>query len=529
MLVAKPGTEIEIPLIYREGFNYVDPDDYITVFLKRGYSVPGPVIIGPVKYSVETLSSEFSTQPIIDPNVIMVKNSTGYYTLKVTLPQNLFDGIYTVEVTSIVNGLLISKETNVQCKGGYTSYNESYDVGDKFIEIGNRARYSSIGQSTTMTTVLIGHTDAINPYGILKINSMQEAVNVLRADIDSPLLRGVFDAYSCGARDIYIMSAGFMSEYVEDVNERNVSLFADDSATPNVHTFYSLYYRRLSQCYKLLRDYEFLSIIVPLEASIINTENVNFVKQLSDHCEYMQTETGEVIMGVIGSKNGGVNISDINELYEKDFNINSEVDNDGFVISDSGKYVVLVYGEAVFSHNQFQRSYVSSMAAATAAMLSSTRLDRGLTRARIPGALSIHGVDINAAQVKRLQEKGINTIIRGQRSRRAALFDIMLTSDYTQSISESFKDSVNVRLVSVIINEIQSLGNVAVGKFGYDKIIKYVEEYMSLLQQSRLIINYKVDSYADRYKKGVLYFNINITSSRTLRSISFNVTTGKDS
>lgn len=529
MLVVKPGTEIEIPLIYKEGYSYVDPDEYITVFFKRGFSGSGPIILGPAKYSVEELSAEVSIQRLVDNNVIMKRESLGLYTLKIIIPNNLFDGTYTVEVTAYINGILVLKETNVQCKKGYASYDQSFDIGDKFVEIGNRSKYTSIGNSTTMTTLLIGHTDAIEPYGILKISSIQEAVNILRADLNSPLLRGVFDAYSCGARDIYIMSCGYMNEYIENVNERNIKIFEDSNLTPNTYSFYELYYLRLSRCYSLLEDYEFINIIVPLETSIINTGTTNFVKQLSQHCETMQTETGEVIMGVIGSRNDGMNLDDINDLYEKDYDIQTNIDNSGLIISDPGKYIVLVYGEAVFSHKQLQRSYVSSMAAAMAGMLSSTRLDRGLSKTRIPGALSVHGVDFNSAQVKKLEEKGINTIVRGQRSRRAALYDVLLTGDYTQSISESFKDSVNVRLVSVIISEIQSLGNVAIGKFGYDKIIRYVEEYMALLQDSGLIINYKVDSFADKYEKGILYFNINITSARTLRSISFNVATGKES
>ncbi len=529
MLVVKPGTEIEIPLIYKDGYSYVDPDEYITVFLKRGYNTSGPIILGPAKYSVEELSSEITIQRLVNNSMIMKRESTGSYTLKVIMPSNLFDGTYTVEVTAYVNNLLVLKEINVQSKKGYTSYDKKYDVGDKFIEIGNRSQYTSIGNSTTMNTLLIGHTDAIEPYGIIKISSIQEAINILRADLNSPLLRGVFDAYSCGARDIYIMSCGYMSEYVEQVDQRNIKIFQDSNLTPNTYSFYELYYLRLDRCYSLLKDYEFINIIVPLETSIINTGTTNFVKQLSIHCEQMQVETGEVIFGVIGSRNDGMNIDDIDELYEKDFDIQSDIDDSGLIVSDPGKYVILVYGEAVFSHKQMQRSYVSSMAAPMAAMLSSTRLDRGLAKARIPGALSVHGVDFNAAQVKKLEEKGINTIVRGQRSRRAALYDVLLTGDYTQSISESFKDSVNVRLVSVIISEIQSLGNVAIGKFGYDKIIRYVEEYMALLQQSRLIINYKVDSFADKYEKGILYFNINITSARTLRSISFNVATGKES
>jgi len=529
MLIVAPGTEIEIPIIYRDGYTHVDPSDDLTVFLKRGYGTPGPIILGPARYSVSSLMAEITIQRLEHDSVSMTRNSTGSYTLKLILPKDLFEGTYTVEVATKVLDLDSLKETFFQCKNPAASYNNSYDIGSKFIEITNRARYKTIGNSTTLTTLLIGHTDSIEPYGILKLHSMQAAVNVLRAELDSPLLRGVFDAYSCGAKDIYIMSCGYMSEYVEDVSDRNVLMFSDNSSTPNRYSFYDLYSLRLDRCYELLRDYDFFDIIVPLETSIINVGNNNFVKQLAAHCHLMQDTTGEVQMGIIGSRNNGINKDDINELLTKDFDLSSQIDSNNVIIQDSGRYIVLIYGEAVFSHDQMQISYTSSMAAAMAGMLASTRIDRGLAKSRVPGALSIHGAEITLAEVKKLEDVGINTVIRGQRARRQALFDVLLTGDYTQSIGESFKDSVNLRLVSVIIKEIQALGNVAVGKFGYDKIIRYVEEYMQTLQQARLILNYKVDSFADKYEIGKLYFNINITSARTLRSISFNVSTGKGS
>jgi hypothetical protein len=387
--------------------------------------------------------------------------------------------------------------------------------------------YENIGDSTTQNILLIGHTDAIEPYGIVKLKSIQDGISILRGDTKSPLLRGMFDAYACGARDIYIMSCGYMSEYIEEVSDRNIEIFSDDSSTPNQYSFYDLYHLRLNECYQLLRDYEFLNIIVPLETSIINTGLNNFVEQLATHCEFMQTETGEVQFGIIGSRNNGLSVSDIDLLEEKDFNLNVLVDPNGYIISDKGRHVILIYGEIILSHKQLQVSYSSSPAAAVAGMISSTMIDRGLTKARIPAAFSIYGVDLNAAQVKRLQDIGINTIVRGQRSRRAAIFDVSLSSDYTQSISESYKDCSNIRLVSLVIREIQSLGNLAVGKFGYEKIISYVQEFLSALQSSRVIVDYSMDASADRYNKGTIYFNISITSSRTLRQISFNVSTGK--
>jgi hypothetical protein len=443
------------------------------------------------------------------------------------MPENLFDGMYTVQINAVIDGLSVSKEINLQSSNGYQSYENSFDLGSKSIKIGNRSLYENIGDSTTQNILLIGHTDAIEPYGIVKLKSIQDGIRILRGDTKSPLLRGMFDAYACGARDIYIMSCGYMSEYIEEVSDRNIEIFSDDSSTPNQYSFYDLYHLRLNECYQLLRDYEFLNIIVPLETSIINTGLNNFVEQLATHCEFMQTETGEVQFGIIGSRNNGLSVSDIDLLEEKDFNLNVLVDPNGYIISDKGRHVILIYGEIILSHKQLQVSYSSSPAAAVAGMISSTMIDRGLTKARIPAAFSIYGVDLNAAQVKRLQDIGINTIVRGQRSRRAAIFDVSLSSDYTQSISESYKDCSNIRLVSLVIREIQSLGNLAVGKFGYEKIISYVQEFLSALQSSRVIVDYSMDASADRYNKGTIYFNISITSSRTLRQISFNVSTGK--
>lgn len=527
MLIVSPKAKATIPFVYRSGYNYVDPDDYINIFLKRGFNSVGPIILGPYKYSVSDLVSSGSIYIANESKV--TRQSQGSYILEINIPSNLADGVYTVEITSKVDTVVDLKEINLQSKSDYQQYSQSYDIADKQIKIGNKSRYQNIGQLTTQKVLLIGHTDAIEPYGLIKLQSIEQAITALRADINSPLLRGVFDAYSAGARDLYIMSAGYMSEYVSDVNQRNVKIFKDNSSTTNYFSFYDLYYLRLTQCYKLLQDHEYLDIIVPLEASIINTGTNNFVKQLATHCNTVQVNTGEVQIGIIGSRDNGTTTSSVDELSTKNFEITSQVDGNGYVLSDHGRYVILLYGEAVFSHKQLQTSYSSSIAAAFAGMLASTRIDRGLTKARIPSALSMLGENLTLAQVKKLQDKKINTIVRGQRSRRLSLFDIYVTSDYTQSISPSYEDAVNVRLVSFIISEIQSLGNLAIGKFGYDKIISHVEEFMLALKTSKVVVDYKVDSSADAMQRGTIYFNITVTSSRTLRKISFNVSTGKGS
>ena len=118
------------------------------------------------------------------------------------MPENLFDGMYTVQINAVIDGLSVSKEINLQSADGYQSYEDSFDLGSKSIKIGNRSLYQNIGDSTTQNIMLIGHTDAMEPYGIVKLKSIQDGINILRGDTKSPLLRGMFDAYACGSRDI---------------------------------------------------------------------------------------------------------------------------------------------------------------------------------------------------------------------------------------------------------------------------------------------------------------------------------------
>ena len=526
MLVVNAGEQIEIPFIYKSGYTYINTDDDIYVYLKRGYNTPGPIILGPLKYkkSLETIPTPVTVQQI-GSDVFVEKLSTGSYTLKMTLPNNLYEGIYTVQITTTADNISDSKEYNVQCLPSLAKQEETYSLTDKKARVGNRSIYTGLGDGDTNSILLIGHTDAMEPLSIYKIASMQDGINILRADLNSPLLRGMFDAYSCGAKDIYIMSAGYMSEYEEDVQKRTRKVFQDNAA--NTYSFYEYYYSKLAACYEVLKDYEFIDIIVPLETSIVSTGGVNFVKQLSDHCQNVQENTGEVQMGVIGSRSTKTIEEDIIDLKNTNFNIQSEINNEGFILKDSGKYILLVYGECVFNHKQVQKSYTSSAAAAFSAVLASTRVDYGLAKKQIPGALSVIAGPITQSQIKDLTDIKINTITTRRRSLKNAPYNVIINNDLTMSISQNYADASNVRLVAMIIAEIQSLGYDSVGKFSYDKLIRNVDAMLGALKGSDIIRDYYLDAFADKLEVGKLYFNISITSSRTLRSISFNVATGK--
>ena len=527
MLVTAPGQTIEIPFVYRDGYDYVDPTTNITIFLKRGYNSAGASILGPYTYNItQALAASPNTIQTYENGTYVERNSEGSYTLYMKIPSNIFDGEYTVAINAMAGGALDAKEIALQTKGTVDVSFDNYSLTEKTVALNNRSKYRQIGQFDTNTILLIGHTDAIEPYGIQKIHSIQDGINLLRADFNSPLLRGMFDAYSCGARDIYIMSAGYMSEYVETVSERNAAKFKD--AVNNTTTFYELYYNRLSECYNMLKEYDFFDIVVPLETSIINTGTVNFVKQLANYCNAVQASCGEITIGIIGSRTDGINVTDTAGLLVKDFEIESTVDFNGYITKDTGKHVVLVYGEMIFNHKQIQRSYAASAAAAVAGMISSTQVNIGLSKKRIPAALSIFGVDLSTDEVKKLNAKGINALTRGGRSRKfGGPYDIYLGSDYTQSISESFKDTSNVRLAAMVIGEVQAISKNAIGKFAYSKLSAKVEALLSFLKTNDIIRDYQLESYADKTVKGKLYFNITLKSSRTLRQISFNIATGK--
>ena len=535
MLLTKPSDIATIPFVYRSGYDYVDPNSNIRVFLRRGFNSGGATILGPLVFNMDlALSSTPQYEQIFSDTSSISRQSIGSYILKLKIPNNIFPGQYTVEISTTVNSISDTKEVPIQVKASAASSGdwssapnyENYSLVDKSVSLNERSKYKEISQFETNNILLIGHTDAIEPYGMQKIRSIQEAVDILRADFISPLLRGVFDAYSCGARDIYIMSAGYMSEYVDNVSERNAKIFKD--SFNNTFSFYEAYYDRLAECYTLIEQYEFIDIIVPLEASIINTGNKNFAKQLSLVCGRIQENTGEVTIGIIGSRNQGMSSSDIQTLLSTNYEIPSTIDGNGYITRDYGKHIIMIYGEAVFSHKQMQRTYTSSVAAAVAGMLSSTQVNLGLSKQRIPSALSIHGNEPKVNEVKALEQKGINCAIRGGRSRRfVGPYDVYLSGDLTQSISENFKDASNVRLAAMLIGEVQAIGNNGIGKFNYSKVIAKVESLLVYLKQLDIVRDYGLDAYADKDEKGKLYFNINIKSSRTLRDISFNIATGR--
>ena len=77
-----------------------------------------------------------------------------------------------------------------------------------------------MGFGDTARILLIGHADGLGVNDPYQVNDMQEAINLLRADSTSPLLRGLLEVYNAGARDIWLVAAAPMEEYVSNIDER---------------------------------------------------------------------------------------------------------------------------------------------------------------------------------------------------------------------------------------------------------------------------------------------------------------------
>jgi len=384
--------------------------------------------------------------------------------------------------------------------------------------------YDSLQPYSTNSLLLVGHADGIALNDVIRINSVQEAVNLLSGDRRSPLLKGIFEAYNSGARDIFICAAAPMSEYIDHTGDRigTKAYLSSSSATPTNLNFYQKYYERLQETYQVAKNYEFIDIIVPLEASIMNTGNVDFITQLVSYCNEFHNESGFVQIGVIGSRSNGVKDSDIailesNTIFKNKY---TTVSLDGRITSDLGRFVIPIYGEINFDHTGFPVSYAGTAAAAFAGTLSNTPVYNGMIRKRVNSAYSLYGANLSGESLSRLDNLGINTVYRSRKANRGNPYEIYISNDYTLANKNSiFSKTPQIRLAAMVINEIKSIGYQSVGKFSNDKIISNVKSMLESILKAKAIRDYNFDAYADRFEKGVLVFDISLVSSLSLKNI----------
>lgn len=549
MLILSPGQTGNFEFIFSQNGNFYDPTSGATpsdviISVYRGDFGAGAIIDGPYSYLQQNVDSagnyiEKSSNNTFyygDYGDIPGENISSYdltkFIFHYTIPENLFQGNYSVVATTYDGANIFQYTAQFQVPQGSMNIVGSYAGGTKELSTSYRPSFQPLEQYKTNSILLIGHSDALEINAPMRIGSIQEAIDLLKADFNSPLLRGIFDAYACGARDIYICSSAPMKEYVAITGDRLNSMptHSYEDATPILMNFYQKYYNRLISTYASLERYDNIDIIVPLEASIIGTGDVDFVTQLATHCQNFHDETGAIMLGVIGSRSDGISSSNI-DVFESDINFTDKYtmyNPDNSIAGDMGKFVIPIYGEIIINHNFLNISYTSSAAASVAGLLSETAVNQSLIRKKIPSAFGLSGVNLSQAEVDRLDALGINTLIRNNRSRRGNSYEIYLTNDHTMANTSSvYAKTPQMRLISMVINEIRALGDNSVSRFSAQKLIEDVKKMLQFLKTNNIIRDYALEAYADSLVKGKIYFDINLTSSLGLRKISFSISSGQ--
>jgi hypothetical protein len=528
VLVVKKNQRLKIKFLFVDSGEVYDPTLSatpidVTVSVVRGDNRFSAIIRNPISY--------LYTNATPDTNAYIERTVNSEFIFNYKVPEGMYPGMYTA-VAKTVNG-----NSDIIIESKFEVKEEAYEplptvpMGNKSSVVTYKPSYEDINFSNMQSLLLVGHADGLELNSPIKIRSVQHAVELLNADMNSPLLRGAFDAYDAGAKNIFICAAAPMSEYVDDIDKRLISSTYIDyqSATPTSKTFYERYYERLSVTYSVLSVLDFIDVIVPLEVSIIKTGGIDFVSQLATYCNSFHNETGYVQIGVIGSRTNGITSEDIDEI-ENDESLSSkftEYNISGNIISDFGRYVVPVYGEALFSHAQLDTTYINSVSAAVAGLIVSNPLNFGLVRKRIPGAMSVYGVNLNSLEMNRLDAIGINTIYRGNKARRAQPFQVYLTNDYTMAnINSIFSKLPQMRLASYLSSSVKGFGYDSIGKFGYDKVINNTTQLLKKLKQDGVIVDYEFNAKPSSSESGVILLYINIVSSLGLKKINLSLAAG---
>jgi len=372
-----------------------------------------------------------------------------------------------------------------------------------------------LGLGLTDRLYLIGHADGLEINDPYQVANVQDLINILGADTDSPLLRGFFDVYNEGARDIWLVAAAPMDEYIADQSDRNV---AYDHLGDQ--TFYETYYDRLTTTYSILRDFTEPEIIVPLEAPMYYTAGVDFLTQLSDHCQDAIAWTGTVRLGFIGTRITDQSSSDITAIAA-----DSRLDT--IAATAGGKFVLVLGGEVSVSHPQVDVAWSSSAATIAAGALSAARIDRALMHLKFRSVMSPSAASLTNDQLSTLALKKVNWIGRSTIGERGVPYQTHAKTDNTlTSRNDALWAVSHMRILSKVINNIHAIGSGFIGSIGYPKLQQDVELYLRYLVTDDILKDYNLTIYRKEEDPNTAVVDVNLIIYGTLRELFLSVSVG---
>lgn len=367
--------------------------------------------------------------------------------------------------------------------------------------------YDATGLSSTDGLFLIGHADGLALNSPYRVTNMREAIDKLNADTDSPVLRAMLQAYYAGARDIWLVASAPMSEYEPDLANRDA-------------TYYNIYLTRLEDSYDALEFYDMSRINVPLEAPFNST--IDFLTPLVNYCVKSFNRSGEISMGILGTR--GEVTQELAEAMLQDPRLD---DRYGTV----GRYVSIFAGEGGFNYPELPINGTGSFAPTAAAMLSRMPLVRGLSNAKMEGAINLIGPNITEDVAESLAVKGVNLIARNLQGRRGKQFSTVALTDNTLAPedSSSFWSIGLTRLIAQINEDVRAIAAKHIGKVAIGQLRQSVDRYMLSLMNQEVIRSYTANVERDPKDRYRAFVDLHVLPYNHVRNIEIPIRVGPNS
>ena len=276
MQTVEPGNIIQFDLIFYKDGDYYDPDDIQCYMVRHA----NQVIAGP--FNLDTGA--------------VVQNSTGNYTASFLIQAYSIPAIYSLKVYETTDDVIDISYIHFELVEPDHERSETLDPPIIYGDIKEKYKYGLMGLGTTDHICLIGHADGIPINEPIQVTNMREVVRMLLGDSESPLLRGLLEVYNSGVRDITVVAAAPMGEYVSEISDR----FEADPITGLI--FYEQYYERLTETYSALAGYDYYDFVVPLEAPFYGAGDTDFLTQLSYFCDNVFASVSKPVLGFIGTR-----------------------------------------------------------------------------------------------------------------------------------------------------------------------------------------------------------------------------------
>jgi hypothetical protein len=104
----------------------------------------------------------------------------------------------------------------------------------------------------------------------------------------------------------------------------------------------------------------------------------------------------------------------------------------------------------------------------------------------------------------------------------------MVSNDNTMAHPTSnYRKAPQIRLCSMIINEIKAVTRNTLSKFAAQKAVEDVRNILQFLKTNSIITQYELEAYTDPVIKGKIYFDIAVTSPLGLKKLEFSISSGK--